>query len=65
MSGEFIYRPHTCDTPDEYKQPKGTIWECECGKQFERVRSRGRVPYPYWVWSNAPEKPKKKRWWQS
>lgn len=69
MTGKIVYRPHSCGEamPSPYKHPLCTIWECECGNQFERVSGRGRVPYPYWAWINDPEdsKPKKKRWWQS
>lgn len=64
MTGKIIYRPHDCadDRVSQREHPVGTIWECECGKKFEIERFEGRS---YWVWSNAPEKPKKKRWWKS
>lgn len=37
MPGHFVQRipkPHTCTPPDHTTEGTGTVWQCNCGKQW-------------------------------
>jgi hypothetical protein len=52
VTGEFIKLVHQCEKPDVEKQGLGSIWQCECGKQWT---SRYFRDFTGWYWSNRPE----------
>ena len=50
MNGKIIKQVHSCGllAPNPSNYAKGTIWQCDCGNNFELVISNGRVPEPMW-----------------
>ena len=50
VNGKIIKEVHSCGllSPNPYKYAVGTIWQCDCGNNFELIVSRGRVPELFW-----------------
>jgi hypothetical protein len=54
MAGEFIRVVHQCHRPDASAQGIGSIWRCECGKEWTSYETYGAGYYAGWYWSNRP-----------
>lgn len=52
MAGEFIKIVHQCDTPEAENQGIGSIWKCDCGKEWTSYYDRDFGIR--WYWSNRP-----------
>ena len=61
MNGKIIKEVHSCGLlwPEPTDYAIGTVWLCDCGKEFTLRYAAQRVPTPWWYWSNAPQKPKR------
>lgn len=54
MTGKFIHVVHQCNQPDASAQGIGSVWECECGKQWQSYETTRYGYYAGWFWSNRP-----------
>lgn len=52
MNGEFIKVIHQCETPNANEQGLGSIWKCDCNKEWTSAYDRDLGKF--WYWSNRP-----------
>lgn len=53
MTGQFIKIVHQCEYPNPDEQGLGSIWKCECDKEW--ISTYGRDLGKFWYWINQPK----------